>query len=88
VSADVVAMPDDKGVWVARVQSARPVKALSATLAGMARGTVVTMCVPEHSPLATWALKSGFTETDHDSFCATPGVELPADLHCLDPGLA
>jgi len=88
VSADVVSMADDKGVWVARVQSARPVKALSATLAGMARGTVVTMCVPEYSPLATWALKSGFAETDHDSFCATPGVELPADLHCLDPGLA
>ncbi len=88
VSANVVSMPDDTGIWIARVQSARPVKAVSATLAGLGRGTIVNMCVPEHSPLATWAQKSGFAVVDHDTFCATPGVALPLDLHCLDPGLA
>lgn len=88
VSADVVSIPDDTGIWIARVCSERPVKALSATLAGLLHGTVVSMCVPEHSPLATWALKSGFATTDYDTFCATSGVRLPRDLHCVDPGLA
>jgi GNAT superfamily N-acetyltransferase len=88
VTADVVATPDETGIWIARLQAARPVKALSATLAGMTPGTVVNMCVPEYSPLAPWALRSGFAEVDFDTFCATPDVVLPPDLHCLDPGLA
>jgi GNAT superfamily N-acetyltransferase len=88
VSADVVSIPEDPAIWIARVQTARPVKAVSATLAGLPRGSVVKLCVPEYSPLATWALKSGFAETDYDTFCATPGIALPPDLHCLDPGLA
>jgi GNAT superfamily N-acetyltransferase len=88
VTADVVTIPDETGIWIARVQSARPVKVVSATLAGLSRGTVVHMCVPEYSPLAAWALKSGFAETDFDTFCATGDVDLPADLHCFDPGLA
>ena len=88
VTADVVSIPDETGIWIARVQSDRPVKVVSATLAGLPRGTVVHMCVPEYSPLATWALKSGFAETDFDTFCATADVELPTDLHCFDPGLA
>ena len=87
VTSDVVATPDATGIWIARLQTARPVKALSATLAGMEPGTVVNMCVPDYSPLAPWALKSGFAEVDHDTFCATPGVAIPPDLHCLDPGL-
>jgi GNAT superfamily N-acetyltransferase len=88
VSADVVSTPDETGIWIARLHSDRPVKALSATLAGMTRGTVVNMCVPEHSPIAAWAQKSGFDVVDHDTFCATPDVRLAPDLHCLDPGLA
>jgi Acetyltransferase (GNAT) family len=88
VTSDVVATPDETGIWIARVQTARPVKALSATLAGLEPGTVVNLCVPEYSPIAPWALKSGFAEVDVDTFCATPGVALPPDLHCLDPGLA
>jgi GNAT superfamily N-acetyltransferase len=88
VSADAVSTPDETGTWIARLQTARPVKVLSATLAGMARGTVVNMCVPEYSPIAPWAQKGGFVVVDHDTFCATPDVELPPDLHCLDPGLA
>ena len=88
VSADVVSMPEETSVWIARVDSARPVKALSASLAGLSPGAVVTFCVPEYSALATWALKNGFAEVDYDTFCASPGVELPPDLHCLDPGLA
>lgn len=88
VTGDVVATAEGTGVRIARLQTARPVKALSATLAGLTRGTVVNMCVPEYSPLATWALKSGFSEVDHDMFCATQDTRLAPDLHCLDPGLA
>jgi GNAT superfamily N-acetyltransferase len=88
VSSDVVSMPEGNGVWIARVDSARPVEALAAALAGLTAGTVVTMCTPEHSAVAGWAQDNGFTVTDHDTFCATPGVVISGDLHCLDPGLA
>jgi GNAT superfamily N-acetyltransferase len=88
VTADEVSMPHESGVWIMRLHSARPIKVLSATLAGMTPGTIVTMCTPEHSPVASWAQKSGFAVDEHDTFCATPDLELPHDLHCLDPGLA
>jgi GNAT superfamily N-acetyltransferase len=88
VSSDVVSMPEGNGVWIARLQSARPVEALAEVLGGLMAGTVVTMCTPEHGAVARWAQDNGFTVSDHDTFCATPGVELPGDLHCLDPGLA
>jgi GNAT superfamily N-acetyltransferase len=88
ISSDVVWMPEDNGVWIARLESARPVEALAAALAGLTAGTVVTMCTPEHSAVARWAQDNGFAVSDYDTFCATPGVEIPRDLHCLDPGLA
>ena len=88
VSSDVVSMPEGNGVWIARVDSARPVEALAAALAELTAGTVVTMCTPEHSAVARWAQDNGFTVTDYDTFCATPGVVIPGDLNCLDPGLA
>ena len=88
VSADVVSMTDHSGVWIARLQSAQPVAALAAPLAGLTRGTVVTMSTPEHSPVAVWAQQNGFAVVDHDTFCATPHADIPDDLHCLDPGLA
>jgi GNAT superfamily N-acetyltransferase len=88
VSSDVVSLPEGNGVWIARVDSARPVEALAAALAGLTAGTVVTMCTPEHSAVARWAQDNGFTITDYDTFCATPGVVIPGDLNCLDPGLA
>ena len=88
VSADVVWMPQESGVWIARVHSIKPVKVVSAVLAGLSPATVVNMCVPEYSPLAIWALNSGFNEIDCDTFCSTPDVTMPPDLHCLDPGLA
>ena len=87
VSSDVVWMPEDNGVWIVRLQSVRPVEALAAALAGLTAGTVVTMCTPEHSEVARWAQENGFAVYDYDSFCATPGVELPGDLQCLHPGL-
>ena len=34
VSTDVVSMPEGNGVWIARLQSARPVEALAAAVAG------------------------------------------------------
>jgi GNAT superfamily N-acetyltransferase len=88
VSSDVVWMPEGNGVWIARVESARPVVALAAALAGLTAGTVVTMCTPERSEVARWARDNGFNVSDYDTFCATPGVEIPSQLHCLDPGLA
>jgi GNAT superfamily N-acetyltransferase len=88
VTGDVVVVPGEATVWIARLQSARPVDVLVAALAGLAPGSVVTMCTPEHAPVADWALDHGFNVVDYDSFCATPGVSLPPDLHCLDPGLA
>jgi GNAT superfamily N-acetyltransferase len=88
VSADVVWIPQESGVWIARVHATKPVKAVSAVLAGLSAGTVVNVCVPEYSQLATWALNSGFNEIDCDTFCSTPDVTIPPDLHCLDPGLA
>jgi GNAT superfamily N-acetyltransferase len=88
VTADAVAMPHEGGVWIMRLHSARPIKVLSATLAGLSGGTVVTMCTPEHSPVASWAQERGFEVDDYDTFCATGDVDLPPDLHCLDPGLA
>lgn len=88
VSADAVWMSEETGVWIARVQSTKPVKVVSAILAGLSRDTVVKICVPEYSPLAPWALNSGFDEIDCDTFCSTPDVTMPPDLHCLDPGLA
>jgi GNAT superfamily N-acetyltransferase len=88
VSTDVVSMPEGDGVKIARLESARPVEALTAALAGLTVGTIVTMCTPEHSPVAAWAQHNGFTVTDHDTFCATPDAVIPSDLHCLHPGLA
>jgi len=88
VSSDVVWIPEDNGVWIARLQSAVPVEELATALAGLTVGTVVTMCTPEHSEVARWAQDNGFAMYDYDSFCATPGVELPSHLQCLHPGLA
>jgi GNAT superfamily N-acetyltransferase len=88
VSADVVWMPEDDGVWIARLESGRPVEVLAAALAGLTAGTVVTMCTPEYSAVAQWAQKNGFAIYDYDTFCATPDALIPGDLHCLDPGLA
>jgi GNAT superfamily N-acetyltransferase len=88
VTADAVSMRDGTRVRITRLQGSRPVKVLSATLAGLAPGTVVTMCTPEHSPVAAWAQKNGFEVDDYDTLCATSGADVPGDLHCLDPGLA
>jgi GNAT superfamily N-acetyltransferase len=87
VSSDVVWMPDPTGIWLARLHSDRPIEPLSVALAGLPRDTVVSMCVPEYSPVAAWSQDNGFEVVDYDTFCATPNVQLPPDLHCLDPGL-
>ena len=88
VSADAVSMPAKGGISIMRLQSPHPIDTLNASLRAIPAGTVVTMCTPEHSVIATWAQSHGFSVTDHDTFCATPGVDIAEDLHCLDPGLA
>jgi hypothetical protein len=87
VSSDVVWIPEDNRVWIARLESSRPVEALAAALAGLTAGTVVTMCTPEHSEVARWIQENGFALSSCDTFFATPGDELPGDLQCLNPGL-
>jgi GNAT superfamily N-acetyltransferase len=88
VSADLVLMREGDGHRLARLQHEQPVPLVDRVLAGLDHGSRVSMCVPEGSELARWAQTHGFRVTDHDTFRATPGVELPADLHVLDPGLA
>ena len=88
VSDDVVVVHEENSTWIARLHSARPDDVLATTVRSVPTGTVVTMCTPEHSPVAQWALDHGFKVVDTDTFCATPGIHLPPDLHCLDPGLA
>jgi GNAT superfamily N-acetyltransferase len=88
VTGDVVSTPDKGGIWIVRLQSADPVDALVRALQAMPVGMLVTMCTPEHSPVAVWAQSHGFAVTDHDTFCATPDADIAPDLHCLDPGLA
>jgi GNAT superfamily N-acetyltransferase len=48
VSPDVVSIPNETGVWIARLQSSRPVEVLAAALAGLPSGTLVTMCTRGH----------------------------------------
>jgi GNAT superfamily N-acetyltransferase len=88
VSSDIVWTPEDNDVWIARLQSDRPVEVLAAALAGLTAGTAVRMCTPEYSAVAQWAQDNGFAIYDYDTFCATPNASIPDDVHCLDPGLA
>ena len=88
VTGDVVSMPDKGGIWIMRLHSTDPIDALAAAIQAMPAGMMVTICTPEHSPIAVWAQARGFVVTDHDTFCATPDADIAPDLHCLDPGLA
>ncbi|MCU1364635.1 MAG: hypothetical protein JWN39_274 [Ilumatobacteraceae bacterium] len=75
------------GIDVVRLRDARGTDAFDELLATFSARSTVTCCVPDHSPVAAHALSIGFVVVDHDVFCATAGVELPSDLHCLHPGL-
>jgi GNAT superfamily N-acetyltransferase len=88
VHADVVLMPEAAGIWIARLQSIDPRATFRAAIAACPVGATVRCCVPEGSPVAADAQRLGFAIVDHDIFCATDGVRLADDLHCLDPGLA
>jgi len=72
---------------VARLQDHGGADAFDAVLAEVPANEIVTCCAPEHSPVAARALARGFEVFDNDIFCCSPGVALPDDLHCLDPGL-
>lgn len=89
VSADVVVRRDrDGGATVLRLQHHAPVDCMRATLAALPMGVRVRACVPEPDPLADWLVAEGFRTIDHDLFCSTDQVALPADLSCVHPGLA
>lgn len=81
VTADVVVRNGD----VLRLDSADPVGACDAVLGAFDAGAQVSIYVPESHVLADWLRARGFTDIDHDIFCATDGVELAATLAALHP---
>ena len=85
--ADVVLVPEGDEIDIARLQGSNGPARFDAVLAALPAGTSVTCCAPEHGAVATHALARGFEVFDNDIFCAAPGITLPADLHCLNPGL-
>ena len=87
VGPDVATVAEDGGLRIARLQSADPIAALHDTLRSIDSAITVRLCVPEHSPVASAVAALGFEVEDNDIWCASPGVELPDDLHVLDPGL-
>ncbi|HEY0519084.1 MAG TPA: GNAT family N-acetyltransferase [Ilumatobacteraceae bacterium] len=88
VMADAVVIPTKRGSWLARLQSDGPIDVVRDIFESLPAGSAVTLCVPEHSVLCRWLLENGFAIIDHDTFFATRSVDLPADLHCIHPGLA
>ena len=87
VGPDVATVVEDGGVRIARLQSAGPVAVLHDTLRSIDSAITVRLCVPERSPVASAVVALGFEVEDNDIWCASPGVDLPDDLHVLDPGL-
>jgi hypothetical protein len=84
---NAIVIDDGALIEIARFQDRRGAAAFDELLASLPNGSTVTCCSPEDSPVAQRALGRGFEIVDHDIFCATPGVTLPVDLHCLNPGL-
>lgn len=87
VGNDVATVVEDGDIRIARLQSADPLAVLRDTLRSIDAAITVRLCVPEHSPVASAVVALGFTVEDNDIWCASPGVELPDDLHVFDPGL-
>ena len=84
VSAHQVLLPGEV-TMVLRVVSPDP-DALLHVMAGLP-ATMVEVSVPEHDPAVAGLLQQGFEVVDTDTFCATDGVELPAELRCVHRGL-
>jgi hypothetical protein len=87
VTDNAIVIDDGAVIEIARLEDELGATALDDLLASLRPGATVTCCSPEHSPVARRALSCGFEIVDHDIFCASPGVTVPAALHCLDPGL-
>ena len=77
-----------QAIDIVRLRDPRGIVAFDELLASLPAGASVSCCAPEHSPVASHARANGFVVVDHDVFCATAGVSIPLDLHCLHPGLA
>lgn len=72
---------------VYRVMGADPVARVEEILRGLPAGVAVTLCVPEWQPLGEWLKSNGFDATEHDLWCATPGVDADPLLAVVHPGL-
>lgn len=77
----------DGAATVHRLQAADAVARFEEIRAALPAGTPMRACVPEPHPLARALLERGFHVEDHDLFCATEGVEFPADVSCVHAGL-
>lgn len=73
---------------VLRLDSADAIGECDGVLRALADGTQVSIYMPEQHVLASWLRERGFADRDHDIFCATDGVELPATLAALHPSFA
>lgn len=91
VTADAVVQVADAargaGAVVHRLQAADAVGRFEEIRTALPEGMPVRACVPELHPLAPALLARGFRVEDHDVFCATKGVEFPADVSCVHAGL-
>lgn len=87
VAGDVVVQRSDEGTTILRLQHPDPMTRVRDVLAALAPGTVVRAHVPASNPLADELLSVGFTATDHDLICASPGMVIPARCSCVHAGL-
>jgi len=84
VGADEVVLPGAV-THVMRVVSPEPEALLRVVAALPAHAVEVS--VPGHDPVVPALLSGGFEVVDTDTFCATDGVELPAEVRCVHRGL-
>lgn len=87
VARDMVVHFQPRGVMILRLVGEQPEATMHRFLTSLRPGATVWCHVPEHHPLSPWLDRHDFWETQHDVFCATPGVDIDPALACLHPGL-
>lgn len=88
VTSDAVVSIHTRGIQLLRLDAADAVAECQRILDAFAPGTAVTLYAPEAHRITDWLRRRDFVATDHDVLCTSEGVELPANLAVLHPGLA
>lgn len=88
VTANSVVSVDGGEITVLRLDAANAIDECRQLLRAFDAGTRLSIYVPESHSLAECLLAHDFVVTDHDVLCTTDGVEPPATLAALHPGLA